>query len=178
MRNLKSLQIYKIAAFMALLVIFNASCKKDDPVLPNYAGIWVTSGYYPIDANDSLLKKDNMTFTEKTFSFLMQVKLPNGQYVDVSNLKGTMTVNGNIMNYTANEFSVSSRDPITKLPTGQLITYKSGDTMFDKYYGVSGKPITHQSEYNISGNQLTLKSDNNADGDYLDENEITVYSKQ
>ena len=178
MRNLKSLQFYKVAIFMGLLVIFSSSCKKDAPVLPNYAGTWVASGYLLLDTEDSIPMKENMTFTEKTFSDLMQVKVTNGQYVDYMKVKGSMTFNGNIMNITANEIAISAFNMVTNMPTGQMTSYQSGSAEFDSFFSNSGQSKTFKSEYSVSGNQLTLKTDNNGNGNYLDANETTVYTRQ
>src|SRR5665648_56411 len=79
---------------------------------------------------------------------------------------------------TISEIGISSLNAITGLPTGTIIGYKEGSVEFESILSQTEQSQTFESEYSISGSELTLKTDNNYDGDYLDEDEVTVYTKQ
>jgi hypothetical protein len=58
------------------------------------------------------------------------------------------------------------------------ISYKEGSAEFEAILSQSEQSKTFESEYSVSGDKFTLKTDNNDDGDYLDGDEVTVYTKQ
>jgi hypothetical protein len=179
MRNLKSLQFYKVATFMALLVIFSSSCKDKDKeeVLPDYAGTWVAEISIPTQTGFTAIK-DIMTFTGTTFIDKGQMQTGVNTWIDFILLKGSISVNGNIMDVTVNEVGTTTISSITGLPTGSIESYKTGTTEFDNLLIQTGQPRTFKSEYSVSGNKLTLKTDNDEDGVYMGEDEITVYTRQ
>lgn len=169
--------LYKAVVFMAVVLIFSSSCKKDDPVLPDYVGTWTTVVSYPTD-NGNVSVRENMTFTETTFVDLAQMQMAGGQWTDFMKMKGSMSVSGNLMNVTLTEVGISTFSMISGLPTGQITSYQTGSADFDDLLAKTGQSKTFKSAYSVSGNQLTLKTDNNEDGDYLDDNETTVYTRQ
>jgi hypothetical protein len=123
--------------------------------------------------------KDNMTFTKSSFTDLIQMPGESAdKWIDYLNMKGSITIIGNMMHVTITELGLSSFDVISGRPTGTIISYKEGSSMFDDILNSSEQPKTFESEYSISGDKLTMKTDNNNDGDYLDEDETTIYTKQ
>ena len=165
--------------FFILLIIlsFCYACKKDENN-PDYAGTWEATG--TMNVNSIIMEmKDIMTLSTNTFSDIGQIKNPDtNEWINLIGLKGSISVNGNIMNVAIMEIGMSAFDMITGMPTGNIVYYKDGQSQFSSLLSQSGMEKTFNSEYSISGNNLTLKTDNNNDGDYNDENEVTVYTKQ
>lgn len=180
MKNLNLKEFYKIVAFMAIVLIFISSCKKDepatpkvDPTAPNYVGTWIA--IEPITADIQM--KDIITLTETSFTDLGQIGLSANLWVDYISMKGSISVNGKLMTVTITDLGLTSFNSLN-IPTGVITSYKTGSAGFEDLITQSGQPKIFNSEYSVSGNQLTLKTDLNADGDYLDESETTVYTKQ
>jgi hypothetical protein len=120
-----------------------------------------------------------MTFSTNTFSDISQIKnTSTNEWINLIGLKGSISINENIMNVTVTEFGLSTFDMITGIPTGNIVYYKDNQSEFSSLISQSGMKSTFKSEYSVSGNNLTLKTDNNNDGDYNDENEGTIYTKQ
>jgi hypothetical protein len=163
---------------LTLFVIFSSSCKKEDEVLPDYVGTWIVVENIPI-ATGFISYREVMTFSQDSVIDLMQIPGRSiDNWADYMNLKGSISVNGNIMTININEIGMSSLDPITGMPTGTLISYKETGPEFQSILAAGEQPKVFESEYTVSGNKLTMKKDNNNDGDYLDSDEITVYTKQ
>lgn len=177
MRHLRLRKWSQAAAFMAVAVIFNSSCKDDDPVLPDYAGTWITVKTVPSQSGYTQVK-DLLTFTEKSFMDLKQEQTADNKWTDLESVQGSMTVYGNVMNVTVTEIGISSYSMLTDLPTGVITSYKKGTTEFDALITKMDQPKTFESKYSITDNKMTLQIDSNADGDYLDEFETSVYTKQ
>lgn len=185
-KNHKTMRTFKLAGKFNLsiallaLVVFATSCVKEDEVAPDYVGTWVAI-IPPIPTTTGYTGgfKDIMTFTENSVIDLIQ--FPGGstdQWIDYMNMKGSLSVKGNIMTVTISEVGISSFSPVTGRPTGTIISYKDGSAEFESILSQANQSKVFESEYSISGNQMTIKSDNNNDGDYLDSLEITVYTRQ
>jgi len=178
MKKLNFIELYKLVALLTILVIFSSSCKKDDEVTPDYAGTWIAVESIPTASGYTAIR-DVMTFTENKVTDLIQ--FPGGsadKWIDFMNLKGTISVSGNLMTITIVEIGISSLNAITGMPTGTIVSYKEGSAEFDALLLQGEQSKTFNSEYSISENKMTLKTDNNNDGDYLDGDEVTVYTKQ
>ena len=179
MRNFKLIGFYKVATLLAVLFIFSSSCKKDkqkdDKVNPDYVGTWTAMSSISTDYGDTSLK-DLMTLTETSFTDLRQIQFMNA-WLDFTSMKGTLSVNGNLININIAEAGTSF-DMATGIPSGTIKTYKAGTPEFDKLLSQAKLSKTFKSEYSVAGNKLTLKTDYNEDGDYLDELETTVYTRQ
>lgn len=178
MNNLKFAEFYKLVALLSILVIVSSSCKKDDEVTPDYVGTWIAIESIPTTTGFTAIR-DVMTFTENKVTDLIQ--FPEGsadKWIDYMNMKGLVSVSGNMMNVSIAEIGISSLNAITGMPTGTIISYKDGSVEFETILSQSEQSKTFKSEYSVSGDKLTLKTDNNNDGDYLDGDEVTVYTKQ
>ena len=172
-------EFYMLATFLAMVVLFSSSCKDkdDDPLLPDYVGTWVAIESLPTEAGTVQIK-DIMTFTEKSFTDVGKLQVSTNYWIDLVSMKGTLSVNGNIMKFTVTEVGMSEFSEVTGFPTGVMETHSKGSAEFDSLLEEVGQPAIFESEYIVAGNKLTLKTDNNEDGDFEDEMEITVYTKQ
>lgn len=178
MKNLKFREMFRLALVLTVLAVFCSSCEKDDEVVSDYVGTWIAEVSIPT-ASGFTSFRDVMTFSENSVIDLMQI--PGGsadKWIDYMNLKGSITVSENMITVTITELGISSVDAITRMPTGTIISYKEGSVEFEAILSQSEQSKTFQSEYSVSGDKLTLKTDNNDDGDYLDGDEVTVYTKQ
>lgn len=177
MSNLKSGWLSKSFLLMFLFVILFSSCKKDE-VDPDYVGTWSATGTLTEDGISTQIK-DNMIFSRSGFTELVQVyDATTSKYIDYIKLIGTLTVTATTMNITVTEIGISSFDIISGKPTGTIATYKDGTSQFNTLFAQTGLSKTFKSEYSVSGNQITIKTDNNNDGDYLDVDEVSVYTKE
>lgn len=165
-----------MAAFMALLVIFCLSCGEDDPVLPDYAGTWVTTATIPSEEGN-IEGKQILMLNEKSFSDLVQLQVGT-KWIDFVVMKGSVSVSGNMITRTIKELGITSYNMATNLPTGVIVTSKEGEEEFNTIMEQFGLEKTFTEEFSVSGNKLTLKTDDNHDGDYLDELETNVFTKQ
>ena len=170
-------ELCKIASLMALIVIFSTACKDDDPVLPEYAGTWVTVRAVPTQNGYSQVK-EVMTLSENSYSDLLQSQISTDVWTSIFSMGGTMVVSGNLMNVTLTEIGITSLSGVTGLPTGVITTYKKGTDEFNQLITDKDQPKTFEAKYSISGNKLTIQIDKNGNGDYLDEMETSVYTKQ
>lgn len=162
---------------IAVPVIMLSSCSKDDEVSADYMGTW-SADVTVSESGNSIQCKDKYTFTQSGFSDLLQLRDPStGKYIDYMKLNGTMSVSGNAMNMKVTEIGVSSVD-VTGYPTGTIIMYKEGSSVFTSLFSQSDLPQAFKSVYEVSGSKMTLKTDNNNDGDYTDDGETTVYTKE
>lgn len=178
MKYLKLRELFKLAIVLVTLVVFCSSCKKDDEVASDYVGTWIAMESIPT-ASGYTAFRDVMTFSENSVIDLMQIPGEStDDWIDYMNLKGSISVSGNLMTVTIAEIGISSVNAITGMPTGTIISYKEGSAEFETILSQAEQPRTFESEYSVSGDKLTLKTDNNNDGDYLDEDEVTVYTKQ
>lgn len=179
MSNLKLFKFYKVAAFMAIVVLFGSSCKDkdDEPVLSGYVGTWVAIESIETEAG-AIPFKDIMTFTETSFEDLGQIQISFNKWTDFLSMKGSLLVNGNKMTVTIQEIGMSSFSPVTGLPTGTITSYPAGSDEFNELLDEAGQSQTFESEFSVSGNNMTIKTDNNDDGDYLDEMETSEYTRQ
>lgn len=178
MKFSKSKEIYRLAIVFILFIIFSSSCKKEVEVLPDYVGTWSVVENIPLAAGFTSIR-EVITFSADSVIDLMQIPRSSiDNWADYMNLKGSISVNGNIMTVNITEIGMSSLDPITRMPTGTLISYKETGPEFESILAAGEQPKVFETEYTVSGNKLTLKTDNNNDGDYLDADEITVYTKQ
>ncbi|HLN73282.1 MAG: hypothetical protein ACM3O8_04675 [Methylococcaceae bacterium] len=177
MRQLRLKSWSKAAAFVAVGMVFISSCKKDDPVLPDYAGTWVT--VETVASNGKYVQvKDIRTFTQTSFTELVQKQLTSDTWTDYASVKGTLSVYGDVMNVTVTEMGASSYSMVTNLPTGVISYYKKGTSEFDVLIAQMDQPKTFESKFSVSGNKMIIQTDLNSDGDYLDEMETSVYTKQ
>jgi len=184
---MKTLKLYSITAFVALLFIFSSSCKKDTvtpivpPGTPDYVGTW--SATAPFNSDYGVISmKDIKTFTDSIITDKFQLEITTGLWIDYASMKSSLSVKGKIMNVTITELGVTEVNAFG-IPTGVIKSYKAGTPEFDALILQLGQAKLANArsfiaEYGVSGNQLTLKTDLNADGDYLDANETTVYTKQ
>ena len=177
MIKFKLIGFYEVALFMATLIVFSSSYKDKDPVLSDYVGTWVAVEYLATPDGFSWFR-DNWTFTETTYSELIQIQLSNDKWVDYNSMKGSMTVNGKLMNFSITEVGYPSFDTLTGLPTGEIKRYSAGSAVFEHYLLEIENSFKVSSEWIVSGNHLTNKTDDNFDGDYLDTGETTVFIRQ
>ena len=179
MRNMNFKRFYKVALFLAILVIFISSCSKKDKmenqVHPDYVGAWMSTDTIYIPNYGTTSIKDVMTLTETNFSDLRQVQVLT-VWMDFISMKGTLSVDGNLINVKITEAG-TSLNMATKIPSGKITTYKEGTPEFDSLLSLAKLSKAFKSEYSVSGNKLTLKTDANNNGTY-DAGEITVYTKQ
>lgn len=158
-------------------VIMLSSCSKNDEVNADYVGTWSAVATIS-ESGNSIQCKDKFTFTQSGFSDMFQLCDPTtGKYIDYLKLSGTMIVSDNAMNMKATEIGVSTTD-VTGYPTGTIIMYKEGSSVFTSLFSQTGLSQTNKSIYEVSGSKMTLKTDNNNDGDYTDAGETTVYTKE
>jgi hypothetical protein len=177
MRKTEVTKWCKVILMITVPVIMLSSCSKNDEVNADYIGTW-SAAVTVSESGNSLQCKDKITFTQSGFSDLLQLRDPStGKYIDYMKLNGAMNVSGNAMNIKVTEIGVSSFD-VTGYPTGSIIMYKEGSSIFTSLFEQTGQPQTFKSVYEISGSKLTLKTDNNNDGDYTDAGETTVYTKE
>jgi hypothetical protein len=114
---------------LTVLVVFCSSCKKDDEVVLDYVGTWVAEVSVPT-ASGYTSFRDVMTFSENVVTDLIQV--PGGsadKWIDYMNLKGSISVSGNMMTVTIAEIGISSVDPVTGRSTGTIKNYSVGMTL-------------------------------------------------
>lgn len=177
MRQLKLKSWGKVVAIMAVGMVFISSCKDDEPVLPDYAGTWVT--VETVASNGKYVQvKDIRTFTETSYTELVQKQLSDNNWIDYVSVKGTLSVFGDMMTVTVTEMGASSYSMVTNLPTGVITYYKKGTSEFDVLVSQMDQPKTFESKFSVSGNKMIIQTDLNSDGDYLDEMETSVYTKQ
>lgn len=178
MKNLKFRGIFRSAIVLLTLVVCLASCGKDEEPTLDYVGTWIAVESIPTVIGLREVR-DVMTFTENTVVDLMQTPgWSAGNWIDLLNLKGSISVSGNLMTVTIAEIGITSLDPVLGLPTGTIINYKDGNAEFEDILSEYDLARVFDSEFIVSGNKLTLKTDKNDDGDYEDELEITVYTRQ
>jgi len=178
MKKFKLRELFRFTIAMIVLVVFCWSCTKDDEVASDYVGTWIDVESIPTASGYTAIR-DVMTFSENSVVDLIQ--FPGGSndnWIDYMNLKGSISVSGNMMTVTIAEIGMSSLNAVTGMPTGTIVSYKEGSPEFETILSQSEQSKTFESEYSVSGDKLTLKTDNNNDGDYLDEDEVTVYTKQ
>lgn len=162
---------------MAVGMMFSSSCKKDDVVIPDYVGTWVT--VETVASNGKYVQvKDIRTFTENGFSELVQKQLSDDNWIDYVSVKGTLSVFGDMMNVTVTEMGASSYSMVTNLPTGVITYYKKGTSEFDVLVSQLDQPKTFESKFSVSGNKMIIQTDLNENDNYLDEKETSVYTKQ
>lgn len=176
MKRLTS-NLMQLFTVLALVLIFSASCKKDETKEP-YLGTW---SYNDTMTEDGITMqvKDIITLTKDKFTNMGQVKNPlTNEWIDAFGMKGELSVTGDKMNLIITEMGMTSYDSMTGMPTGTIIYYTEDDVEFDGLLDEMEMPQTVSSEFFIAGDKLTIKTDYNSDGDYTDEDETTVYTKQ
>lgn len=177
MRQLSVGNWCKTAVFMAVAVMFNSSCTKEDIILPDFVGTWVT--VETVALNGSYVQvKDIKTFTPTGFTDMIQKQLASDTWTDYVGMKGTLSVYGDVMNMTVTEIGASSYSMVTNLPTGVMTSYQKGTPEFDALISQMHQPKNFESKFSVSGNKMIIQTDLNADGDYLDEMETSVYTRQ
>lgn len=177
MRQLRVRNWCKAAVFLTVMVVFSSACKKDDTVLPDYAGTWVT--VQTVALNGSYVQvKDIKTFTETSFTDLVQKQLSSDSWTDYVGMKGTVSVYGDMMNVSVTEIGASSYSVVTNLPTGVMTYYKKGTSEYDVLISQMDQSKNFESKFSVSGNKMIIQTDLNMDGDYLDEMETSIYTKQ
>jgi hypothetical protein len=170
----KNMNFKKIYFILIILTILVVSCKKDNEATPDYVGTWVA--YYSMNG-DSI--KDIMTFTSNSFNRISQTIDSTGKFwTSALGIKGSISVKENAINITITQFGLTTIDVITQRPTGTIVYYKEGDSVFDNIMAQSSQPKTFVSLYSISANKLTLKTDNYNDGNYTDPGDVVIYTKQ
>lgn len=176
MKTKEILNSTKLVTILLLVFIFSYACKKDE-INPDYLGAWAVTGTIRLDT--IMEAKDIMTFSDNSFSDIMQIKYPKtNKWIDYSGLKGSMSVNGDTMNLEIKEVGLSTWDIISGVYTGNIVYYNDSQSQFLSYLSISHMEKTSKAEYSISENNLTLKTDKNKDGDYSEIGEVTIYSKQ
>jgi hypothetical protein len=177
MRKFEMKRGCKALLMIAVPVIMLSSCSKDDEVSADYMGTW-SAVVTVSESGNSIQCKDKFTFTQSGFSDLLQLRDPStGKYIDYMKLNGSMTVSGNALNMKVTEIGVSTFD-VAGYPTGSIIMYKEGSSVFTSLFSQTGQSQNVKSVYEVSGSKMTLKTDNNNDGDYTDDGETTVYTKE
>lgn len=173
MKNLKIRSVIALMIVVTAMIISISSCSKDNEITADYVGTWVANS--SMDGSET---KETMTFTSTNVTDLLQIKnATTNTWVDYLSMKGSISVNKQIMTVTLTEIGLAF-DFMTGEPTATMTTYKAGSSLFDLILEGSGQSASFQSEYSVSGNTLTIKTDNNDDGDYLDEEESVTYTKQ
>jgi len=175
--NNKIKSAFKIALLFSIMLVLLSACKKDEPD-PEYVGTWSTDQTITL-GDVQVQMKDLMTLTKGGFDEMMQLlDGSTDKYVNYLELIGSMTVTNNILHGWITEIGVSSFDPLSGNPTGQIIKYKEGTTGYDNFFAQNGQSKSFGFEFSISGNSMTLMSDNNQDNDYDDAGEMVIYTKQ
>jgi len=171
---------YKLAfAFTVCIGLVISSCTKDDPA-PAYVGTWVNiSSFY--SENQLIQTKDVVTFSSNTL--IEKIQWKNSQtdkWVDYLGIKGSLVLQKDKMDISIKEAGVSSVDPITDEPTGEINYLKSTDSGFVNVMNEFGLPVNFDAQYSVAadGKEITLKKDITDDGDFLDEGEVKTYVRQ
>lgn len=180
MKELKDKWTRAIMVFLVITAVFSTSCNNDDDEddetqTASYVGKWSSDIIVSDEDGDY---KDNLTLTKNTFEDLIQTQTSANNWVNSIMVKGSMTVNGNVMNVHVSEIGISEIDETTGDFTGNITTYKEGSLFYGIIMDEVGQDSDFQSEYAVNGNKLTLKTDMNDDGDFNDINETTVYTRQ
>lgn len=180
-------KIGKIAIGISIAASLAWSCKKDeaDPKVsspvdsdPEYYGTWVyiqqlTNGVKTVDI------KEIYTFKADTFSKIRQVKdADTRKWIDFEGSKGVFSVNDSLFDITIKEVGYSSINPVTNMPTGTMIYYKSSDNGFKSYVEQYGVDVNLKCIYEVLENELTLRTDLNNDMDFADPGETVTYLRQ
>lgn len=164
--------------FLIPLCIFvlMISCEKDEDN-PDYVGKWAVTSSISFD--DQIMGyQDIYTFSKSSFSELQQLKDPDtNEWIDLFGLKGSISSDGYLLNFTVNQIGLSTADRITGMPTGNMVYYTDGQVGFSTLMSDLGMEKIFKVEYNVSGNTMTLLYDYNGDEDYNDEGEMVIYLK-
>jgi hypothetical protein len=158
MRIVKPKTFMNIAMIISLFVIFCSSCKKDEVINPDYFGSWSTTQIYN-EGGTSYSGIVIFTFSNDTFIEMWQLrnKITNN-LVNWQNIKGPLTVTGKTMNFKVTSIGISTFDQ-TGYPTGNIINYKEGTSIFNQDIVQTGYKTVFSFDYSVSGNQITLTAD-------------------
>ncbi len=173
-------RINSILLGAAILLAFTA-CKKDEAVDEkpvDYVGVWVTEkSYAPEDGGFTI--KDVINLSKNSFTEVAKIKDDNsGSWIDMVGRKGTFTVSNGAMNISITEAGMTTVDPVSGGPTGNITYYSEGTTEFSNILNEMEMKQNYSALYSISNNSMTLKADNNDNGSYDDADEVNVYTKQ
>ncbi|MFC2086853.1 hypothetical protein ACFLSA_01650 [Bacteroidota bacterium] len=167
-----------VLATVAILSIFILiSCEKENE--PEYVGKWKYIGKIYFTDGSSFDLKEIITFSSSGFDILDQLKEESSDnWVNQVSYSGSLTVRDKKMSMKITKVGLSTWDPITGLPTGQLNYYYEDNKDFATILNDLGFDQNIKTEYSISDDEMTLKFDFNNDGDFTDENEGTlIYTK-
>lgn len=179
MRNLKFIELYRLTAFLIILVILSSSCKKDDEETPDYLGKWMTAK--PIAGSTGfVLVNYSLTLIDHTFTetFLTGIYRATPTYPGTFvTMEGSVSVSGKTMKLIVHKLSYSNYNSSTATASEPYETNTFEDKDFGFVFeGIGMSTSNHHVEYGIVDNQLILKVDYNMDGIYS-ENEKSVYTK-
>lgn len=172
----------RVIVFSVFVLSVMESCKKDEKadnpgVFSDYTGTWVTEKTFDLE-DGSYVIRDVVVFTADHFTEVAKMKNPQGEWIDITGRKGTITANAGVFNVTLTEAGCTTYDEETSMPTGIINYYDAGTPEFNQVLTEMEMMQNYQALYAVSGNTLTLKTDDNQNGSYDDQDEVVVFTKQ
>lgn len=134
-----------LATMVAVAAVFSSCSKDNDEVAAAYEGKWVSEQ----TEEDGLLTKSEATITKSTFEMKLseQRSSESKGLVNYMNLKGSLTVAGNLMTVSFTEISTLGED-------NTMTTFKKGDAGFD--IAIKAMDGKNKFTYRVEGDKLTL----------------------
>jgi hypothetical protein len=164
----------------AVILFAFASCKKDDPVEKpvDYVGVWVLEKTLAPE-DGGFIFKDVINFSKNSFIEVAKIKdTDSNSWIDLVGRKGTLTISNGEMNISITEAGMTTIDPVSGDPTGNITYYKAGTTEFSALLTEMEMAKEYKALFTVSNNSMTLKADNNNNGSYDDLDEINTYTRQ
>lgn len=160
-------------------VIVFSSCKKENVTnSPNYVGTWVGT-YSSTLLGVTVYYKETRTLTNNTFVDLTQkLDTVSSKWIDFVKMSGSIAISEDTMFFKLTEYGITSFDPQTNKPTGQITIYKENTSGFETLCNTMGQPKYFYFLYSVTGNKMISKIDLNEDGNFTDENEMLELTKQ
>lgn len=179
MRKLKYINCFKVVILLSILIIISASCKKDDEVSSSYYGKWTTVKAVP-SSGGFIERKYDLTLSKMNKyneSFFIETggMFKNSEYVSID---GTFIILENHMQFNAEKISISkyySANNYVDSPYSIITDSLDIDNMLSGFIKVTSG---HKAEFSLNGNKLTLSVDYDENGNYLDYDEILIYTRQ
>jgi hypothetical protein len=144
---------------MFLTSAFFVSCSKDEEATPEYVGTWENSySDYGEYSEDSAEMKTILELSSGAFSMIEKEKVGD-VFVEVYGIKGSLSVSGNKMTSTINQYGEDENMEDTNY---ELTWYKKGSTEFtvmQAFLEAFGGSLTTEATYVLNGDKLTVTAD-------------------
>lgn len=181
MRNLQVIKCYKLAVFLSILVIIILSCKKENDDNSGYYGKWMAGKAVPASGYGGYTKVDYYLTLSNTNSynesFIIYSKGIKDQFTYVS-IDGSVLVLENHMQFNAEKISFSNYDYQKKKVDSPYYITTNNQDIESTLNGLVKVTSGHNAEFSLNGNKLTLSVDYDENGNYLDYDEILIYTRQ